>query len=402
MNTSVPSISALSSSGAMAKAQSSDAPSGDAPFKQILTREVADRNSAEKSKLAPSREVGRSEKSADNNTDTNKTDTSTQATSASAEDQDTKDSGMPKEVGDSSSADQLLLVAAQFSPVTAEITAQTSTRNTVNTVNALTGTPMATESGLKTVETGVALATTNPENTAGAVKTPPAFDTSLNAASETIQGQETSKPSDKSVLSDSLLPKGQAMEKMADASPMTASGNSAVDKTPDARTDLAASLAPLQQAMANRAQSFGQATERIAPHVGTPAWNQAIGQKMVWMVGNEQQVASLTLNPPDLGPLQVVLSISSTQANASFYAAQPEVRQALEAALPKLREMLGDAGIQLGEANVSAGSPQQQESHSERRHTSHGLGNTGDTLNSMPAATTSLRISREGLIDTFA
>ena len=399
MNTSVPSISALSSSGAMAKAQSSDAPSGDAPFKQILTREVADRNSAEKSKLAPSREVGRSEKSADNNTDTNKTDTSTQATSASEEDQDTKDSGMPKEVGDSSSADQLLLVAAQFSPVTAEITAQTSTRSTVNP---LTGTPVPTDPGLKTVETGVALAMTNPENTAGAVKTPPAFDTSLNAASETIQGQETSKPSDKSVLSDSLLPKGQTMGKMADALPMTASGNSAVDKTQDTRTDLAASLAPLQQAMANRAQSFGQATERIAPHVGTPAWNQAIGQKMVWMVGNEQQVASLTLNPPDLGPLQVVLSISSTQANASFYAAQPEVRQALEAALPKLREMLSDAGIQLGEANVSAGSPQQQESHSERRHTAHGLGNTGDTLNSMPATTTSLRISREGLIDTFA
>ena len=400
MNTSVPSISALSSSGAMAKAQSSDAPSGDAPFKQILTREVADRNSAEKSKLAPSREVGRSEKSAENNTDTNKTDTSTQATSASAEDQDTKDSGMPKEVGDSSSADQLLLVAAQFSPVTAEITAQTSTRSTVNP---LTGTPVPTDPGLKTVETGVALAMTNPENTAGAVKTPPAFDTSLNAASETIQEQETSKTSDKSVLSDSLLPKGQTMGKMADALPMTASGNLAVDKTQDTRTDLAASLAPLQQAMANRAQSFGQATERIAPHVGTPAWNQAIGQKMVWMVGNEQQVASLTLNPPDLGPLQVVLSISSTQANASFYAAQPEVRQALEAALPKLREMLGDAGIQLGEANVSAGSPQQQESHSERRHTSHGLGNTGDTLNAtLPAATTSLRISREGLIDTFA
>jgi flagellar hook-length control protein FliK len=65
--------------------------------------------------------------------------------------------------------------------------------------------------------------------------------------------------------------------------------------------------------------------------------------------------------------------------------------------------MLGDAGIQLGEANVSAGSPQQQESHSERRHTSQALGNTGDTLNApLPATTTSLRISREGLIDTFA
>jgi flagellar hook-length control protein FliK len=32
------------------------------------------------------------------------------------------------------------------------------------------------------------------------------------------------------------------------------------------------------------------------------------------MVGSEEQTASLTLNPPDLGPLQVVLSVSNDQA----------------------------------------------------------------------------------------
>jgi len=100
--------------------------------------------------------------------------------------------------------------------------------------------------------------------------------------------------------------------------------------------------------------------DRLAPQVGTPAWNDAFAQKVTWMVAGEQQSASLTLNPPDLGPLQVVLNVTNSHANATFIAAQPEVRQALEAAMPRLRDMLSDAGIQLGQANVSSGSPGQQ------------------------------------------
>lgn len=100
--------------------------------------------------------------------------------------------------------------------------------------------------------------------------------------------------------------------------------------------------------------------DHLAPQVGTPAWEQAVGQKVTWMIAGEQQTASLTLNPPDLGPLQVVLNVTNSHADASFIAAQPEVRQALEAAMPRLRDMLSDAGIQLGQATVSSGSPGQQ------------------------------------------
>ena len=45
------------------------------------------------------------------------------------------------------------------------------------------------------------------------------------------------------------------------------------------------------------------------------------------MTAGALQTASLTLNPPNLGPLQVVLNVTHDQATASFFAAQPEVRQ---------------------------------------------------------------------------
>lgn len=165
---------------------------------------------------------------------------------------------------------------------------------------------------------------------------------------------------------------------------------------------------PMQQAALQAAQSMANnIADKLTPRVGTPAWDQALGQKVVWMVAGEQQSASLTLNPPDLGPLQVVLNVSNSQATATFTAAQPEVRQALEAALPKLRDMLGEAGIQLGQASVNSGSPNQQGGFEQQASSSHGLNHPdhrGDA-----ATADSPRVGRvipastgQGMVDTFA
>ena len=146
------------------------------------------------------------------------------------------------------------------------------------------------------------------------------------------------------------------------------------------------------------------AQARLAPAVGSAAWGQALGDRIVWMAGNAQQTATLTLNPPNLGPLQVVLNLSNDQAVASFFAAQPEVRQAIEASFPRLREMMGEAGIQLEQATVSAdSSPQQQDQAAGRP----GQGNAprfaagDDATAAVSPVATPVRAGR-GLIDTFA
>lgn len=167
----------------------------------------------------------------------------------------------------------------------------------------------------------------------------------------------------------------------------------------------AAGMPPLQQAALAMTQlSPGHMPEKLSPPVGSAAWDQALGQKVVWMTAGGQQTASLTLNPPDLGPLQVVLNISNDQANATFSAAQPEVRQALEAALPKLREMMGDAGIQLGEATINAGTANQQDNTGGSSHkTAHGFNDRNEQPDT-PIQTGNIpaRASGLGLVDTFA
>jgi flagellar hook-length control protein FliK len=144
------------------------------------------------------------------------------------------------------------------------------------------------------------------------------------------------------------------------------------------------------------------AAPKLAPQVGTTAWNQALGEKIVWMAGAAQQTATLTLNPPNMGPLQVVINLSNDQATANFFSAQPEVRQALEAAFPRLREMMNEAGIELGQATVSSETPQQNERDARQAHgIARLLPGGDDTLGGMQTGQLPIRQSR-GLIDTFA
>jgi flagellar hook-length control protein FliK len=124
------------------------------------------------------------------------------------------------------------------------------------------------------------------------------------------------------------------------------------------------------------------------------------------MVSQQHQLAELNLNPPDLGPLQVVLSVNNDQASAAFVSQNPEVRQALEAALPRLKEMMAESGINLGNATVSDQGSRQQ-SDFERQNGGRSYYRHGESR--IVAAGTSLGINRgtaetggHQLVDTFA
>ncbi|PLY47521.1 hypothetical protein CSZ94_02285 [Janthinobacterium sp. ROICE36] len=177
-----------------------------------------------------------------------------------------------------------------------------------------------------------------------------------------------------------------------------------IKEAPADLSRLAVQLQPgaLQQAAA----AMAVPADKLTGRVGTPAWDQQLGQKVVWMAAGGDQSATLTLNPPDLGPVQVVLTVTNDQADAAFMSAQPEVRQALEAAMPRLREMMSEAGIAFGSATVSAGTPEQQNNgeraaSGERRGNGQGGGVSGGEIAIAPAAGGRSRPSLSA-VDTFA
>ena len=71
------------------------------------------------------------------------------------------------------------------------------------------------------------------------------------------------------------------------------------------------------------------------------------------MAGRGVQSAELRLSPAELGPLQVQLAVDERGVNLTINAAHAATREALEGAIPRLRDMLSEHGMNLADANVS-------------------------------------------------
>lgn len=110
-------------------------------------------------------------------------------------------------------------------------------------------------------------------------------------------------------------------------------------------------------------QPFSSRTDSPAPSVLTvhtpPAdaerWASETTQRLVWVAGRGETKAELQLTPPSLGKLEVSLQLNNDQLTAHFVAASQAARDALEHALPQLREQLAQSGLSLGQTSVSTG-----------------------------------------------
>ncbi len=138
----------------------------------------------------------------------------------------------------------------------------------------------------------------------------------------------------------------------------------------------------------------------IEVRVGERGWDQAVGEKLVWMTSQKKQVAELHLNPPDLGPLKITITLDQSQASAQFVSAHASVREALELAMPRLREMLADSGITLGNTSVGGDSFREQAQPQPRANVTQPVATTPDPGTAV-SGTRRLHHGH-GLVDTFA
>lgn len=119
---------------------------------------------------------------------------------------------------------------------------------------------------------------------------------------------------------------------------------------------------------------------RIGAPVGTDHWDTAVGNSLVVMSSRLDGRAELVLTPPQLGRIEVSLSVKGDDASVSFISASPVVREALENAMPRLREILADAGITLGQTQVGSESPGQSAKDSQNRDNPFSAASTGTAV----------------------
>ena len=104
---------------------------------------------------------------------------------------------------------------------------------------------------------------------------------------------------------------------------------------------------------------------RVETPVGQAQWGQAVGERLMFMVNNKVQAASIILNPPELGPIEVKVNLNHDQASVHFVSNHAAVREAIEEAFPRLKEMFAQSGLQLADANVSQQSSQQRDQQTD-------------------------------------
>ena len=104
----------------------------------------------------------------------------------------------------------------------------------------------------------------------------------------------------------------------------------------------------------NKSTDTSVAKPAIALPLSAPGWNNALADNVTVLVQGRQPTAELQINPPSLGPVDIKVSIQGDQATVSFFSAHAPVREAIQAAVPRLTEALAESGIGLG--NVFVGS----------------------------------------------
>lgn len=136
--------------------------------------------------------------------------------------------------------------------------------------------------------------------------------------------------------------------------------NSSISTTtlPDGSFNLSADAGRLPNVTGN-----GVASQiSVSTPVGQPAWASELGQRVTWLANNELREAKLQLHPRSLGAVEVRIAYGhEQQMHVSFSAANPIARDALEASLPRLREMFEQQGLNLGDANISQEPPSEQQ-----------------------------------------
>ncbi len=132
--------------------------------------------------------------------------------------------------------------------------------------------------------------------------------------------------------------------------------------------------APLAATPVESARPASMPTLSLHEPFNHSQWRDEMANRISWLVRNNQSAAQLRINPAHLGPMEISINISQEQASVSFVSQHLQVREAVELAIPRLREMLEQQGLNLADVDISSG-----HSHAALQHAGSGNESTDDS-----------------------
>lgn len=139
-------------------------------------------------------------------------------------------------------------------------------------------------------------------------------------------------------------------------------------------------------------------------------WTKNFNEQVVLLSNQQTKVATLKLRLAELGPVEVHIHMNKDAANIQFKSHHSQVRKLIGQALPRLREMMTEQGIQLADVDIQSGSQQnfkkEFNSGSSDSHEQNQQTNSISTAHEsdQPAGTEEQKIVsqlKQGLVDYF-
>ena len=183
--------------------------------------------------------------------------------------------------------------------------------------------------------------------------------------------------------SDNAAQSDAKVEPMVDKTPLSV----AADALSKADTNLSSSriLDLPSRVPVNEAQQFGNA---MATHVRVLK-NQGGGE------------AKVNLHPAELGRMSISVTTDGNETRVAFVVETSQARQAVESAMPRLRDMLESAGLSLSDSDVSERRDQQADNNEGRSGTSKAEMTSLDDDSGIEAAVVSVSVDPDRLIDIY-
>lgn len=172
-----------------------------------------------------------------------------------------------------------------------------------------------------------------------------------------------------------------------------------LERAPDA-----ALLAPTSPTPALHKLDLAAAFPAPVP-LPSPRFAEEVGARLQWIAEQQGGEATLRISPDGLGPVEIRLKLDGDRVELGFTATQQDTRQALQDALPKLREMLAQQGLQLGHADV--GHKHAQSSNDDASKSAKGFAGDDEAdgiVLAAPARDANVLVGRSGrgMLDLYA
>ncbi|TQP06620.1 flagellar hook-length control protein FliK [Vibrio cholerae] len=154
----------------------------------------------------------------------------------------------------------------------------------------------------------------------------------------------------------------------------------------------AAGQGTAQNQALNRAESQLVQTNATPVPLNKEMAADQLAERVQMMMSKNLKNIDIRLDPPELGRMHIRMNMQGDGATVHFTVANQHAREALEQTMPRLREMLAQQGVQLGDTSVQQQSAGQQQRYTGQEQSGFGQSARNERLNSEENLDTDIKL----------